>query len=121
MLNRAIFVVLLCCFSVNAFSSEFDVLESKIYSIIKKIEDSKLVFIRNKDEHSAKEAAAHIKRKYEFAILSPFTPSKKNWTLDFFIKEIASKSSSSGEPYHVKNSEGKVSTMESWIYSLGIK
>lgn len=118
---RKIFFILLCFFSFNSFSSDFDILEGKIYSIIKKIEDSNLIFIRNKDEHSAKEAAAHIKRKYEFAKLSPFTPSKKDWTLDFFIKEIASKSSSSGGPYHVKNSEGKVSTMESWIYSLGIK
>lgn len=121
MIFRYFFLTLLVVLNFNAFCKDFEILEKKIYQIITRVEESKLVFIRNGDEHAAREAAAHIKRKYEFAIRSPFTPSKKNWTLDFFIKEIASKSSSSGKAYKVRDSENKEQTMENWIYSLGIK
>lgn len=115
--SKLMSLLLILSFSARGSDDDFSKLETKIYSTISMVENSNLIFIRNEDEHTSKEAAAHIKRKYEFAIRSPFTPSKKDWTFDFFVKEIASKSSSSGKPYYVKLNDGSKVEMQSWLYS----
>jgi hypothetical protein len=57
------------------------------------------VFIRNGTEHTPAEAAEHLRRKWEAA-------GTKIATAEEFVKEIASKSSTSGEPYHIRTKEG---------------
>jgi hypothetical protein len=57
------------------------------------------VFIRNGTEHSAKEAAEHLRTKWN-------TAGDEITTAQQFIDEIASKSSLSGESYRVRQADG---------------
>jgi hypothetical protein len=57
------------------------------------------VFIRNGEEHSAKDAAEHLRRKWQAA-------GGEIATAEEFIDKIATKSSLSGEPYRVRRSDG---------------
>ena len=59
------------------------------------------VFIRNNTEHTAIEAAAHLRRKRSSAG-GQITTAKQ------FIEQVASKSSLSGEPYRIRFSDGRV-------------
>lgn len=66
--SKLMSLLLILSFSAHGSDDDFSKLETKIYSTISMVENSNLIFIRNEDEHTSKEAAAHIKRKYEFAI-----------------------------------------------------
>jgi hypothetical protein len=59
------------------------------------------VFIRNDVAHSAKDAAEHLRTKWQ-------TAGNEIKTVDDFIDKIASKSSLSGEPYRVRLVDGEV-------------
>jgi hypothetical protein len=73
----------------------------KIEQLLSSIEaDSSVVFIRNDAEHSATEAAEHLRAKWSAA-------GDIN-SADEFIEKIASKSSLSGEPYRVCLPDGTV-------------
>ena len=52
-------------------------------------------FIRNGSEHSVKEAADHLRRKWQAA-------GSKISTAEQFIEHLASKSSLSGKPYQIR-------------------
>jgi hypothetical protein len=70
--------------------------------LLQEIESAEgVVFIRNGAEHSAKDAAAHLRSKWNAA-------GGEIKTADDFIDKIASKSSLSGEPYRVRLADGKV-------------
>jgi hypothetical protein len=56
-------------------------------------------FIRNGSPHTAKEAAAHLKRKRDYV-------GDKITTAEQFIDELASKSSQSDQPYTIKLKDG---------------
>jgi hypothetical protein len=60
-------------------------------------------FIRNDTEHSAAEAAEHLRTKWE-AARDQITTARQ------FIDEIASKSSLTGEPYQIRFADGKTVT-----------
>lgn len=74
----------------------------KIERLISEVENLKDVkFIRNGSEYSAAEAADHLRSKLEsagYAVL----------TAEHFIEHIGSKSSTSGEAYKIKFSDGTV-------------
>jgi hypothetical protein len=57
------------------------------------------VFIRNETEHTAKDAAEHLRSKWQAA-------GDKIATAQQFIDEIASESSLSGESYRVRHADG---------------
>lgn len=59
------------------------------------------VFLRNGDEHDAKEAADHLRTKWKAA-------DDEAMTAEQFIDAIASKSSISGEPYRIRLGDGWV-------------
>jgi hypothetical protein len=80
----------------------------RIESLLKAIEESKLVFLRNGSEHIGAEAAAHLRRKLRAA-------GDRVRTVRDFIDGIATKSSMSGEPYQVRLPDGTVSDLAPWL------
>lgn len=71
----------------------------KIQFLISRISESRNTFIRNGKEHTAREAAAHIRRKYNFA----FDRAK---TAGQFILGVASHSMTTGNLYLMRTSDG---------------
>ena len=66
------------------------------------------VFIRNGQEHNAKDAANHLRRKLRAA-------GKRVKSAEDFIQHIASKSSSSGNPYALRLPSGKTVDAGEWF------
>ncbi len=65
------------------------------------------VFIRNGSEYSADKAADHLRMKLRYA-------GKRIKTADDFITNLATGSSMSGQPYHIRFADGH--TVESAVY-----
>ena len=63
------------------------------------------VFIRNGSEHDAKQAADHLRRKWDAA-------KGKVKTAREYVQQAASKSSRSGKPYQIRFKDGTVKTSE---------
>lgn len=81
-------------------SPDHGVLEKqKIVYLLQRIAHSDMIFIRNEKEHSAKEAAKHLRMKYGFS-------QGRIQTAKQFIDMIASRSLSSGEVYRIKTRDG---------------
>ena len=90
---------------VNAFAIKLTE-EQKIGMLIDYIKNLKdVVFIRNGDEHTAEEAAEHLRSKRKKA-------GSKIKTAVEFIVHIASKSSMSGKPYMIKFKDGRIVTSQ---------
>lgn len=80
---------------VSAYSEK-----QKIELLITDISQLKgATFIRNGSEHTAKEAAEHLKRKWEYAADDIKTATQ-------FIDELATKSSMTGQLYYIKFANG---------------
>ena len=58
------------------------------------------VFIRNGSEHEAAEAAAHLRRKLDYA-------GKRIKTAEQFIDKLATGSSITGKPYKIRLADGR--------------
>jgi len=75
--------------------------QSRIDKLISFVETQKdMKFVRNGTEYSCAEAARFLRGKLE-------TMGREVTTAREFIERIASKSSMSGQPYHVKFADGK--------------
>ena len=72
------------------------------------VANSDCAFIRNGSSYNSKEAAAHIKAKYDYFQNEIKTP-------EDFIRLAASKSVLSGRPYLVKTADGKQMTSAEWL------
>ncbi len=79
----------------------------KIEALLVAVETSGLVFVRNDEEHDARAAGEHLRRKLRAA--------DENLTARRFIEEIASRSSMSGRPYEVLLSDGRRVLAETWF------
>jgi hypothetical protein len=79
--------------------------------LLARIGESGLTFIRNGSEHTAAEAAAHIRSKYEHYRKDIKTP-------EDFIDKAASKSVLSGKPYLVKMPDGTTRLAADWLRGL---
>jgi len=79
----------------------------QIEKLLKKIENSDIIFIRNGTEYNSKEAAQHLRNKLKEA-------KGQIRTVDEFIKNIGSYSSMTGKVYFVKLKNGKMMTAEEW-------
>jgi len=79
--------------------------------LIQTVAASNVTFIRNGTEHSAAEAADHLRSKWKRA-------RGKVKTLDQFIENIASKSSMSGRPYQVRTADGELINAADWYAQL---
>lgn len=95
---------------VNSSAGSGD--ESKrIESFIQTIEASDVQFIRNGQHYSGREAAAHLRKKWEHQ-------KEAITTLDDFIRRIATKSSVSGEPYRVELTDGTTIDAQEWYQTI---
>jgi len=79
--------------------------------LLARIAGSGLTFIRNGSEHTAAEAAAHIRDKYEHFKREIKTP-------EDFIDKAATKSMLSGKPYLVKLPDGTTRPAADWLRDL---
>ena len=82
--------------------------EEKILRLIEITEKSQITFIRNGAEHTASEAAEHLRRKYEYA-------QEEIQTAQQFIVNIAGRSSTTNEVYLVKLPDGSPVRAEDWF------
>lgn len=85
-----------------------DNLENSINYLIDFVESSDCIFIRNGREHTAKDAVAHLQKKYQYfkdEIQSP----------EDFIRLAASKSLISGKPYWIKTANGMKLKLKNWL------
>jgi hypothetical protein len=82
----------------------------RIESLLKAIETSGLVFVRNGSDHDGPAAAKHLRRKLDAA-------GDRVRTAEEFIDGIATKSSTSGEPYLVRLADGSTVELASWLRS----
>lgn len=90
--------------------------EEKISLLIEKVKLSKVIFIRNGEEHSSFEASEHLQMKYKNATKSFFGfGRKKKVTAKDFIEKIASKSSVTGRPYQIRLPSGELVKSEDWL------
>lgn len=80
----------------------------RIEALLKAIETSGLVFVRNGSDHDGPKAAAHLRGKLSAA-------GDRVRTAEEFIDGIATKSSTSGEPYRVRLADGSVVGLAPWL------
>ncbi len=90
--------------------------EEKINFLLSTIKESKVVFLRNGDEHSGKKASKHLQNKMNYARRAfwLFGP-KTDLTVDNFINKIASRSSTTKKEYHVRLEDGSMITTGTWL------
>jgi len=94
--------------SLSLFADEKANLQQTIDHLIATVENSKCTFIRNGSEHTPKEAAEHMRKKYDYYKKEIKTPSD-------FINKCASKSELSGKPYMIKLPDGKTVKCRDWM------
>jgi hypothetical protein len=82
--------------------------QDKIEALIQVVEKSGCTFIRNGVEYPSPQAADHLRSKWRYA-------GDRIQTARAFIDNIASKSSMTGQPYHIKESDGNAVTAEQWL------
>jgi FPC/CPF motif-containing protein YcgG len=83
-------------------------LERTVRYLIDVVAQSDRTFIRNNEAHMGKEAAEHLKYKYEYFKEEIKTP-------EDFIRLAATKSLMTGKPYLVKTKDGKQSECAEWL------
>ena len=94
--------------SLNLLAAPDNQVQTKIDQLLKAVENSDCTFIRNGSDHTPKEAAGHMRRKYDHFKKQIKTPEQ-------FIEKCASKSELSGKAYSVKLPDGKVVKCEDWM------
>ena len=83
--------------------------QSRIDRLIRYVESQKAIkFIRNGTEYTAEDAGKFLRGKLE-AMGSEVTTARQ------FIKRIASRSSMSGQPYHVRLADGQILLAENFL------
>lgn len=82
--------------------------KSEIEPLLQDIRDSKLTFIRNNDAYSGKEFAAVLEVKWQLV-------RDKVHTKEEFIREIGTKSGSSGKDYLVRLENGSEMRLADWL------
>jgi hypothetical protein len=83
--------------------------QSRIDRLIRYVESQKAVtFIRNGTEYTAEDAGKFLRGKLE-------TMGSEVTTARQFIKRIASRSSMSGQPYHVRMPDGQTVLAENFL------
>jgi len=79
-----------------------------IEDLLRAVDESGLVWIRNGSEHDAHAAAAHLRAKWQAA-------GARVRTAEDFIDGIASRSSLSGRPYLVRLPDGSTVPAADWL------
>ena len=79
-----------------------------VQHLIAYVAQSDLTFIRNSKQYTAKEAAEHMQKKYEYYRNDIETP-------ESFIELCATRSVLSGEPYLIINEQGEKIRTSEWL------
>lgn len=88
-------------------SADENTAKSEIDHLLAEVAESGCVFVRNGDEHDADAARDHLAMKRRRG--------RRHFdTADEFIEKIASRSSFSGKPYHIR-CDGQTQTAEEWF------
>lgn len=105
-------IVLFSFLPIFALSAISTAERARIDALIRHVESLEgAVFIRNGTEHTCKEAAAHMRRKWEAL-------GERVQTAEDFVKYAASQSSISGTAYKIRWKDGRV--VESGPYLLEV-
>jgi len=106
----AVFIVLPFTGSDGTLSAAPSAREKqRIDALIAAVEKSGLIFIRNGSEHSAADAASHMRLKFNNA-------GNRISTAEQFIDYLASKSSITGSPYFLKFPDGRTEKAGIWLH-----
>jgi hypothetical protein len=81
---------------------------SRIEALIAAVESANVVFLRNDAEHDAAAAADHLRRKWKHA-------GARELTAEEFVDKIASRSSTTGRPYRIRERDGSVVNARDWL------
>jgi hypothetical protein len=108
---RAFSILLATMFMLTALAAEPEPLSKTVEYLIAAAEKSEVKFIRNGDEHTGKEAAEHMRRKYNHFKKEIKTP-------EDFITKCATKSELSEKPYMIKKPDGTSVKSEDWMKAL---
>jgi len=103
---RILLAITLLVSAANIFAA--DSLNDTIEKLLAAVEKSDSRFIRNGDEHSGKDAAAHMRKKWNHF-------KKKIKTPEDFIEKCATKSELSDMPYKIKTADGKIVESKDWM------
>lgn len=99
-------ILLICCAFLPPVYAQKYTEAQKIEKLILFVANlPEVTFIRNGEEHKAKDAAAHLRMKREKA-------GNRIKTAKDFIEKAASKSSFSGKPYQIRWKNGKLQNIE---------
>jgi hypothetical protein len=105
---KYILLSFLIIFIIPIYTLPNDDEHKKIYKLIKIVEESNLIFIRNNSEYTNIEASNHLRKKYEYS-------KEKLNSAEEFIKHIASRSSITGKPYLIKKPNNEIFEAEKWL------
>ena len=109
---RALFILLTTILTLNLCAADPEPVAKTVDYLIAQVEKADGVkFLRNGDEHTGKEAAKHMRRKYDHFKKEIKTP-------EDFIDKCASKSELSSKPYVIKKADGSTVKCEDWMKSL---
>lgn len=95
----------------TALAEPVDNAMQAIEYLIDSVRTSDLSFVRNGSTYTAREAAAHLKAKYDYFKKQIKTP-------EDFIRLAGSKSEFSGRAYLVKTADGRTIPSAEWLGSL---
>jgi hypothetical protein len=83
--------------AASAFAAASDVTRTEVARLLDTVEKSQCQFNRNGSWHDAKEARAHLQKKFDY-----LEKKKLVSTTESFIERGASTSSMSGDPYQIR-------------------
>ena len=104
---RLIVLVALLGICTQSAIAEED-LTSTIKYLLAYVKNADVVFIRNNREHTADDAAAHMREKYEHFKDQIRTP-------EDFIRLAGTKSLMTGKAYQVRMKDGKTMLTQKWL------
>ncbi|MDL2336894.1 MAG: DUF5329 domain-containing protein [Pseudomonadota bacterium] len=84
--------------------------QAEVDALLASIETSGCAFYRNGTLHDSKDAAAHLRDKYDY-----FAARGLIVTTEDFIERAATKSSLSGQPYEVTCGDGAAVSSKQWL------
>ncbi len=111
MFIRSLSLLLALGFLSVTASARDEVANREIEVVLSAISHSNAQFIRNGTAYAAPEAIAHLRMKLNYA-------GERVKTAEDFIDGIASKSSLSGQPYQIKNSNGLSEPSGPWMHRI---
>ena len=83
-------------------------LDASIQFLLTRVSQSGYVFIRNGKEHNSRDAAKHMRRKYEHFVDEIETPEQ-------FIERAATKSMITGRRYRIRLTDGTEMDTSDWL------